>query len=355
MSAFLDPDRPVRWGILGCGDVTERKSGPAFQAAPGSALVAVMRRTPGLAADYARRHGVARAYTDADALIADPGVDAVYIATPPGSHLDLARRVAAAGKPCYVEKPIARSAAEGQAMVDAFAAAGVPLFVAYYRRAWARVAVVREAIGSGAVGRVTSVESVFARPARPDGDVLAWRLRAEESGGGLLLDLASHALDLVDLLLGPLVDVTGTASRGDAAYAVEQSSAFAFRTGGALADGQSDVVGTGRWSFASGVTEDRLTIVGTRGRVTFPVFGASPVVVETDGEATAHDVAPPNPVQGPLVANLVAALRGAASPLSTGATAVRASAALDAILGGYYGGRADAFWDRPETWPGALR
>src|SRR5277367_2165196 len=97
----------IRWGILGCGDVTEIKSGPGFQKATGSKLVAVMRRNGKLAEDYARRHGVARWYDDVDALIHDPEVDAVYIATPPGVHLEMALKVAAADKPAYVEKPMA--------------------------------------------------------------------------------------------------------------------------------------------------------------------------------------------------------------------------------------------------------
>src|SRR5688500_4072884 len=97
----------IRWGIIGCGDVTEVKSGPGFQKARGSALVAVMRRDRAKAEDFARRHGVPRAYTDAEALIADPDVDAVYIATPPSSHRALALQVAAARKPCLVEKPMA--------------------------------------------------------------------------------------------------------------------------------------------------------------------------------------------------------------------------------------------------------
>src|SRR3954462_7196180 len=96
----------VRWGIIGCGDVTEVKSGPGFQKADGSALIAVMRRDGDKARDYARRHGVPCAYDRAEALIADPEVDAVYIATPPSSHLDLACLVAEAGKPCLVEKPM---------------------------------------------------------------------------------------------------------------------------------------------------------------------------------------------------------------------------------------------------------
>src|SRR5882757_10269989 len=105
-------DRLIRWGIIGCGDVTEVKSGPALQRATGSALVAVMRRDRAKAEDYARRHGVARAYDDAAALIADPDVDAVYVATPPSSHAAYTLAAARAGKPVYVEKPMALSHAE---------------------------------------------------------------------------------------------------------------------------------------------------------------------------------------------------------------------------------------------------
>lgn len=125
----------VRWGIIGCGDVTEVKSGPAFQKAERSELVAVMRRNGALAADYAKRHGVPKWYDDAEQLIHDPDVDAVYIATPPHAHKDYTLKVAAAGKPVYVEKPMALNAQECREMVEACRSAGVPLFVAYYRRA----------------------------------------------------------------------------------------------------------------------------------------------------------------------------------------------------------------------------
>jgi predicted dehydrogenase len=122
----------IRWGIIGCGDVTEVKSGPGFQLATNSQLVAVMRRNGELAADYARRHHVPRWYDDADRLIADPEVDAVYIATPPAFHKPYTLAAAKAGKPVYVEKPMAMNAEECRDMVDACAQAGVPLFVAYY-------------------------------------------------------------------------------------------------------------------------------------------------------------------------------------------------------------------------------
>src|ERR1700679_1527392 len=187
----------IRWGILGCGAVTEVKSGPALQRAAGSALVSVMRRTPGLAEDYARRHGVPRWTDSARALIEDPEVSAVYVAAPPGAHLELALAVAAAGKPAYVEKPMARSHAECARMVAAFADRGLPLFVAYYRRALPRFTLVRSLLDTGRIGDPRSLvyRYVRARGRTPAGD---WRLDPAISGGGLLLDLGSHALDLFD-------------------------------------------------------------------------------------------------------------------------------------------------------------
>ncbi len=153
----------IHWGILGCGDVTEVKSGPGFQKSEGSRLVAVMRRNAELAQDYARRHAVPKWYSDAEALIRDPEVDAVYIATPPGSHLEYALRVAAAGKPAHVEKPMARNITECDQMVEAFARARLPLFVAYYRRAQPRFLRAKELIET-MLGRVTAIRYQFTDP-----------------------------------------------------------------------------------------------------------------------------------------------------------------------------------------------
>src|SRR5262245_13349638 len=203
----------VRWGIIGCGDVTEVKSGPAFQQVAGSELVAVMRRNGERAADYARRHGVPRWYDRAEDLVDDKEVDAVYVATPPGSHLEVALMACAARKPAYVEKPMARSFSECRRMVQAFEAARVPLFVAYYRRALDRFRAVRDRVAAGKLGTITSVTYRYASSAHldvPQGET-PWRLRPAESGGGLFLDLGSHTLDILDFILGPLENVRGDA------------------------------------------------------------------------------------------------------------------------------------------------
>ena len=127
-------DKEIRWGIIGVGDVCEVKSAPAMNLIEGSKLVAVMRRDAQKAADYALRHGVPKWYDDADTLINDPEVNAIYIATPPGAHEIFTLKAAAANKPVYVEKPMARTYDECLNMIKACESAQVPLFTAYYRR-----------------------------------------------------------------------------------------------------------------------------------------------------------------------------------------------------------------------------
>ena len=344
---IMDERKLIRWGIIGCGDVTEIKSGPAFQKVSGSALVAVMRRRGDLAADYARRHNVPRWYDDADALIADPDVDAVYVATPPVNHLEAALKVAAAGKPGYVEKPMSRNHAECVAMVEAFAAAKQPLFVAYYRRALPRFVKAKELIDTGRLGTITGVTYRQSQPGHRsyDPNNLPWRLQAEHAGAGLFLDLASHTLDVFDYLLGPLQHVVGEAKNVASPYDVEDSVAMQFSTpGGAL--------GVGTWNYASSRYEDLIEISGTDARISMSTFGNDPVrLIGPDAEVQ-FDLPNPPHVHQPLVQTMVDDLLGRGKCPSTGVSAARTSAVMDTVLAGYYGGRDDAFWERPTTWPG---
>src|SRR4051794_39336989 len=193
--------KTIRWGIIGCGDVTEVKSGPGFQKARGSALVAVMRRDGAKAEDYARRHGVPRWYTDAEALVHDPGGDAGYVAAPPATHKAYTLLAAQARKPVYVEKPMALDHGECRAMIDGCAAAGVPLFTAYYRRAMPRFARIKALIDAGAIGTVRVAAVSVYRAFTPPVGTLPWRIDPDVSGGGLFVDLAAHQLDLLDFFL----------------------------------------------------------------------------------------------------------------------------------------------------------
>jgi predicted dehydrogenase len=321
----------IRWGIVGCGDVTEVKSGPGFQRAQGSQLVAVMRRNGDLARDYAERHGVGTWYDDADALIGDPEVDAVYVATPPSTHLQYTVKAARAGKPVYVEKPMALNAGEAAAMVEAAASAGVPLFVAYYRRALPRFRRVVDLVRAGRVGTVRTVTTQLWRPPAARGTD-GWRVDPGIAGGGYFADLASHTLDFLDFLLGPVAAVQGYAVNQAGLYEAEDAVAASFRY-------ESGVLATGLWCFTSATSRDVTEVVGSEGAIRFSSFDTSPLELETaDG---VEEIAIENPphVQQPLIQLVTDELRGRGESPSTGESALRTARVMQTILDDYYARR----------------
>jgi 1,5-anhydro-D-fructose reductase (1,5-anhydro-D-mannitol-forming) len=319
----------IRWGIVGCGDVTEVKSGPGFQKADGSALVAVMRRDRAKADDYARRHGVPRVHDTAHALIDDPDVDAVYIATPPSSHHDLALRVAAAHKPCLVEKPMAMNHGQGLEMADAFRAAGVPLWVAYYRRAQPRFLLIRQLLAAGRIGRVTSAHvQILNRLA--DGYVArSWHFDPSIAGAGLVFDVGSHAVDLLDFLLGPIRGVGAFAINTGGAYTAEDvtMASFAFEAG---------IVGTGIFNFHAFEKMDRLVLLGSEGEISTPIFSDEDITVRTGDGEIHYPVVRPTHVHQPLIQTIVDELRGRGRCESTGDSGARAQWVLDECVRGFY-------------------
>jgi predicted dehydrogenase len=323
--------RSIRWGILGCGNVTEVKSGPAFQKVAGSELVMVMRRNGELAEDYARRHGVPRWTDDADALIHDPEVDAVYIATPPDSHADYTLKVAAAGKPVYVEKPMARNYAECLRMIDACERVDVPLFVAYYRRSMPNFVKVKELVESSAVGDVRFVSIQLLQPIRSaerDPETRPWRVIPEIAGGGHFFDLASHQLDFLDYLFGPITAAQGQAANQAGLYRAEDIVCANFR----FANG---VMGSGIWSFTvtSAQKMDTIEIFGSEGKIIFSTFSPDPVRLEREDGVQEWPIPYPEHVQQPLVQTIVDALQGRGRCPSTGVTAARTSRVMDEIVG----------------------
>ena len=324
--------KTIRWGIVGCGNVTEVKSGPGFQKAEHSQLVAVMRRNGDLAKDYARRHGVPKWYDDAAKLIDDPEVDAVYVATPPYAHKEYVSMAAAAGKPVYVEKPMALNYSECQEMNRACEAAGVPLWVAYYRRTLPRFLKVKELLDSGAIGDVRFVTvRLYQKPRLDHYDRanLPWRVVPELSGGGIFLDLASHTLDYLDYFLGPITQVGGQASNQAGLYDAEDTVAGSFTF-------ESGVQGTGIWCFAAYAEMDETEIVGSLGKVTFSSFGTEAVRLTRNGNSSEVEVETPSHVQQPLIQTIVDELNGVGSCPSTGISAARTSRVMDQMLRSYY-------------------
>jgi len=323
--------RTIRWGIIGCGNVTEVKSGPGFQKATNSQLVAVMRRDGALAADYARRHGVPKWYDDAEALINDPEVDAVYIATPPNAHQEYTLAVAKAGKPVYVEKPMALNHAECQTMVAACKAAGVPLWVAYYRRCLPRFLKVKALLEAGAIGAPRTVTVRFYRDwVQPtDQDQLPWRVQPAVAGGGFFVDLAAHTLDYLAYFFGPIAQAQGYAANQGGYYQAEDivTGSFVFASG---------VHGIGVWGFDTYQRLDETEIVGDRGKLTFSSFGVEPICLTTASGITDFPEPTPAHVQQPLIQTIVDELNGIGQCPSTGESAACTSWVMDQMLQGYY-------------------
>lgn len=323
-------DKEVRWGIIGAGDVCEVKSAPAMQKIQSSRLIAVMRRNAEKAADYAKRHNVPKWYSDADKLINDPEINAIYIATPPDSHSHYTQLAAAAGKPVYVEKPMARSYAECEEMIKACEKAEVPLFTAYYRRTLPHFLKIKSLLENETIGQIRTVHIQLSQSS--EDDLIAnsnknWRVFPEIAGGGYFYDLASHQLDLLDFLFGKISSARGFAVNQAGLYPAEDlvTAAFEFENG---------VTGTGNWCFTTAeISEnDQTVILGSKGQISFETFGAGGFLLKTDehGEQS-FSFELPEHIQYFLIESIVGELLGNDKCLSTGLTAARTNRVMEQI------------------------
>ncbi len=318
----------INWGIIGCGSVTEKKSGPAFNKVKNSRLVAVMRRNGELAKDYAQRHNVPKWTDKASELINDDEVNAVYIATPPSTHAKYAIEAMRAGKPVYVEKPMATTSLECQEMIRVSEETGMPLFVAYYRRSLPGFLKVKELVDTGEIGKPLFVSIRLTRPANEDEkENASWRVNPDIAGGGIFYDLASHQLDYLDFLFGPIKNVTGFAYNKAGYYEAEDTVVASFMH-------ESGIAGSGTWSFVTSqdTRNDVIEIVGTEGRVEFSCFGHTPLLLHKDGTVTKVKFDVPENIQFYLIKQIVDELTAGNKCVSTGVSAARTNRVMEQIV-----------------------
>jgi predicted dehydrogenase len=325
--------KTVKWGIIGCGDVTEIKSGPAFNLVNNSELVAVMRRNADKAKDYATRHHVPKWYSNADDLINDADVNAIYVATPPNTHAEYAIKSMQAGKPVYVEKPMALNYAEAKQMVAVSEKTGVPLFVAYYRRSLPNFLKVKELISQGAIGQVRCVNiQLFKSPSEQElmGE-LGWRVKPEISGSGHFFDLASHQLDYIDFLFGPIKDLKSHATNQSGLYKAEDFLTAFFTLG-------KNIICTGTWCFSCSPESNRDTIeiIGDEGIISLSCFEFKPILLLNKEGIKHFDIPKPKHVQYNLIDDVVQDLLGHKKSPSNGETAARTSWVMDKVVENYY-------------------
>jgi len=298
----------IRWGIIGVGEVCEVKSGPAFYKLEHSQLLAVMRRDGAKAQDFAARHGVAHWYDNADALLANPDIDAIYIATPPAQHRDYALAALNAGKHVYIEKPVTLNAAECDDIIAAEKSARTKIVVAHYRRHVPCFMKFAELLRSGAIGTPLMAQIDMLQPAASDiiqNTENNWRVNPALSGGGLFHDLAPHQLDIILRWFGPVVSAKGISLNQ------RQHNTAADCTHG-WAQLESGVVLQGRWHFAVSPqqTRDHCEIIGTEGKLSINFFGQQKIRLENkDGP---QEIVIPNPehIQQPMIEQVNNYFRG---------------------------------------------
>jgi 1,5-anhydro-D-fructose reductase (1,5-anhydro-D-mannitol-forming) len=324
----MQKNKTIRWGIIGCGDVTERKSGPAYQKTEGFGLKSVMRRDLEKAADYARRHNIDKYGNDADALINDPDIDAIYIATPPDTHKFYALKVADAGKPCCIEKPMAPSYADCVEIVNAFENKSIPLFVAYYRRSLPRFLKVKQWIEEGRIGVVRDVHWQLTRvPSAIDvSGEYNWRTDAKIATAGYFEDLASHGLDLFIYFFGDVKDAAGVSLNQQGLYTAKDAVAASWLH-------ESGVTGTSSWNFGAYKQLDAVSIYGSEGTITFAVFDDVPLVLTNAKGTEEVTIDHPENIQLYHVQNMREHLLGNIQHPSTGPTGAHTNWVLDKIVG----------------------
>ena len=324
--------KEIGWGFIGCGEVTEKKSGPAFNEVPGSHVVAVMSRNAEKAESYAKRHNIKKWYTDPLELINDPEINAIYIATPPSSHATFAIMAMKAGKPVYIEKPLAASYEDCARINRISELTGVPCFVAYYRRYLPYFQKVKQIIQSGAIGTPANVQIRFSVPPRDldykSNGSLPWRLQPDIAGGGYFYDLAPDQLDLIQDIFGVITRAHGYCSNMANLYKAEDtiSACFYFENG---------LPGSGSWCFVGhqSAKEDRIEVIGEKGMLSFSVYNYSPIqLVTSEGRSS---IVVPNPpyVQLPIIRSVIEHLQGIGICECTRVSATPVNWVMDRILG----------------------
>ena len=319
----------ISWGMVGTGDVTEQKSGPAFYTCEGSALYAVYNRTHAKAVDYARRHNVPVVHDSIDALLCDPKVDAVYVATPPVTHKELALKVIASGKPLCLEKPMAMNRGECQEIVDAAKGKNIPVYVTYYRRSMAKFLKVRELLLNSTIGKIGSVQVTQYQELMPGirEGIIPWRVDPEISGGGVLVDMGSHLFDILDFLISPISSISGTVANYGGHYKAEDSAvtSFVFKDG---------VLGSGVFNFNTNKWVDRIEIAGEGGRIILSCFDDAPVEIHTVKGVELLEFTPPEPIYFPFVKDMIKRIESGDTKGYV-ETAVRPTELLDQLLASY--------------------
>lgn len=291
----------IRWGMIGCGAVTEKKSGPGFYKAHGSSLEGVFNRSITKAEDYAKRHHIPKVYQCIEDLLEDAHIDAVYIATPPKFHKEYAIACMKHGKIPYIEKPLAMNINECKEILKHSQELDIPVYVAYYRRGMEKFKKVKSLLEEKVIGEVRAVYvKHLMEPLATDlsPETLHWTVKANETQGGRFIDMGTHILDMLEFLLGEITEVTGSATNGGNLYEVEDTVVAQFKF-------ENGILGSGIWCYVAKENLDEMCIVGSKGSIRFSVMDYSAVILKTEDEELIFEFEEPEHVSQPYIQSIV--------------------------------------------------
>ncbi|MEO8860105.1 MAG: Gfo/Idh/MocA family oxidoreductase [Ginsengibacter sp.] len=294
----------INWGIIGCGDVAEVKSGPAFNTVKNSSLIAVMRRNGKKAKDFAMRHNVPKWYDNGLKLINDPDVNAIYIATPPSSHEEYTLAALNAGKPVYLEKPMAVNFQSAERMARTAGEKKVKLSIAHYRREQPYFKKIKQLLDDKAIGEVRIVQLEYYKKQLSSQELklpgFKWRVDTSVAGGGLFHDIAPHPLDLMFYFFGKVEKATGVATNQARLYNADDVV-----TGNILF--QNGIVFNGVWCFNvhRQSEKDTCEIIGSEGSIKFSVFDQEKFFVTKKGKTEIISFDRLKHVQEPMIKKVV--------------------------------------------------
>jgi predicted dehydrogenase len=319
----------INWGIIGCGDVTEIKSGPAFNKVSNTSLVAVMRRDKDKAADYAKRHHVPLWFNDASELIHHPSVNAIYIATPPKFHEDYAIEAIKAGKPVYVEKPMSVDVASCIRMEEAAKKSGVKLCIAHYRRALPKFIHIKNLLDEKRIGDIRTVHITLLASDTSEKVSKSWRVMPELAGAGLFYDLAPHQIDLLFYFFNNAIASFGYATNQAGFYGSED-----LVTG--MIELENNILVTGTWCFtvAKGTEKDLFEIIGSKGKISFSVFGHE-IEIDNGLEKEVLHFIPPMHIQEPMIEKIVHYFSGIGENPCSATEAIKSMSIMEQFVYGH--------------------
>ena len=302
----------VHWGLIGSGDIARKRIAPALRDLASCTLDAVCRGRPELAESFAQEFGAPRWYATTAELLADPLIDAVYIATPVRLHAALAIAAAEAGKHVLCEKPMAMTVAECDDMIAACRSSGVTLGVAYYRHCYPVIARIRSILASGDIGvpvlaQVNAFEYFNPPPEHPR----HWLVVRQQSGGGPMFDFGCHRIEVLLDLLGPVRGVTSMVGNVAFTRDVEDTAiaVLEFERGG---------YATLTVTHAAREPQDTLTIFGTEGSIHVESLNAGVMRVRRGSHDQVESLPPHTNLHQPLIEDFAAAVLAKRAPTVPG-------------------------------------